>query len=160
MYSVLRAAGVPETDAEVDADALEAVENLLESYFVQIDGTFDKLEAIGASQHIYVPTESQRATLETCGRQWCWLPSPRSGPCVEKVPRQVQTGTAMSNTVHMMAEKVALGPARSHRWLCTARPRERGFCPRTEALPTTQQTSTSDSTLQASMWRTPKNTST
>ena len=26
---------------------LEAVENLLESYFVQIDGTFDKLESLG-----------------------------------------------------------------------------------------------------------------
>ncbi len=34
-------------EAEADAEALEAVENLLESYFVQIDGTFDKLEAIG-----------------------------------------------------------------------------------------------------------------
>ena len=33
---------------EADAEALEAVENLLESYFVRIDGTFDKLEAIGA----------------------------------------------------------------------------------------------------------------
>ena len=33
---------------EADAAALEAVENLLESYFVQIDSTFDKLEAIGA----------------------------------------------------------------------------------------------------------------
>ena len=33
---------------EADAAALEAVENLLESYFVQVDSTFDKLEAIGA----------------------------------------------------------------------------------------------------------------
>ncbi len=32
---------------EADAAALEAVENLLESYFVQVDSTFDKLEAIG-----------------------------------------------------------------------------------------------------------------
>lgn len=33
---------------EADAAALEAVENLLESYFVQVDSTFDKLEAVGA----------------------------------------------------------------------------------------------------------------
>ncbi len=35
---------------EADGEALEAVENLLESYFVRIDGTFDKLEAIGADR--------------------------------------------------------------------------------------------------------------
>ena len=33
--------------SEEDAEKLEAVENLLESYFVQIDSTFDKLEAVG-----------------------------------------------------------------------------------------------------------------
>lgn len=32
----------------VASEELEAVENLLESYFVQIDSTFDKVEAIGA----------------------------------------------------------------------------------------------------------------
>lgn len=42
---------------EADAEALDAVENLLESYFVQIDGTFDKLEAIGAAaaSHFHLP---------------------------------------------------------------------------------------------------------
>lgn len=34
--------------AMVASEELEAVENLLESYFVQIDSTFDKVEAIGA----------------------------------------------------------------------------------------------------------------
>ena len=41
---------------EADAAALEAVENLLESYFVQIDSTFDKLEAIGALVGLLCPS--------------------------------------------------------------------------------------------------------
>jgi hypothetical protein len=45
--------GDGDRDAEADAEALEAVENLLESYFVQIDGTFDKLEALGAHTVTY-----------------------------------------------------------------------------------------------------------
>lgn len=56
MYHAARRQGVPyctgdgeRDEAEADAEALEAVENLLESYFVQIDGTFDKLEALGVS---------------------------------------------------------------------------------------------------------------
>jgi len=53
---------------EADAEALEAVENLLESYFVQIDGTFDKLEAIGeyiedTEQYINIELDSSRNRL-------------------------------------------------------------------------------------------------
>lgn len=51
-HEVLRTAGEVD-DGEADAEALEAVENLLESYFVQIDGTFDKLEAIGAPLSVH-----------------------------------------------------------------------------------------------------------
>ena len=52
---------------EADAEALEAVENLLESYFVQIDSTFDKLEAIGAS--------SNQANVILCSARSCveWI---------------------------------------------------------------------------------------
>ncbi len=62
---------------EADAAALEAVENLLESYFVQIDSTFDKLEAVGA----------RRVSLcNTCGSARCVAQASYSllshGPCV------------------------------------------------------------------------------
>ena len=53
---------------EADAAALEAVENLLESYFVQIDSTFDKLEAVGARRpllHSYINCGSTRCIAQS-----------------------------------------------------------------------------------------------
>ena len=40
-----------EPDAELDAEATEDVENLLESYFIQIDRAFSRLTSLGAPLH-------------------------------------------------------------------------------------------------------------
>ena len=40
-----------EYDAELDAEATEDVENLLESYFIQIDRAFNRLTSLGAPLH-------------------------------------------------------------------------------------------------------------
>ena len=65
-------------DGEADADALEAVENLLESYFVQIDGTFDKLEAIGAHFWLWwLPLHSGPCCWAAPSAVPPWLPNPR-----------------------------------------------------------------------------------
>lgn len=57
--------GPEESEAE---EALDAVENLLESYFVQIDGTFDKLQAVGeyiedTEEFINIELDSSRNRL-------------------------------------------------------------------------------------------------
>lgn len=59
--------GDGDRDAEADAEALDAVENLLESYFVQIDGTFDKLEALGA--HCLALHQQPARALAGCLKQ-------------------------------------------------------------------------------------------
>ena len=40
-------------ESDGSEEAAEAVENLLESYFMQIDGTYDRLVSIGKGLHLY-----------------------------------------------------------------------------------------------------------
>lgn len=39
-------------ESDGSEEAAEAVENLLESYFMQIDGTYDRLVSIGKGLHV------------------------------------------------------------------------------------------------------------
>ena len=43
-------------ESDGSEEAAEAVENLLESYFMQIDGTYDRLVSIGKVMHYHLPT--------------------------------------------------------------------------------------------------------
>lgn len=53
---------------EADSESQEAVENLLESYFMQIDSTYDKLKGIGeyiedTEEYINIDLDSSRNRL-------------------------------------------------------------------------------------------------
>lgn len=43
-------------ESDGSEEAAEAVENLLESYFMQIDGTYDRLVSIGKGLQHHLPT--------------------------------------------------------------------------------------------------------
>ena len=84
--------GPPGGDAAVENDSeesIEAVENLLESYFMQIDASYDRLVSIGATQAQPAP-EPCRADGYTCARPAslvasCWL-TPRATAWCPRCP--------------------------------------------------------------------------